>query len=98
MKSVTPLEVKLKEPSSSPTVNFVEADIQKQSVCEVSCDSRQEWSKREEKSITTKSSYNHIPDVDIDGLSEELCTIVRKILEEKSESFSITDDDVGAAE
>ena len=98
VKSVTPLEVKLKETSPSTTVNFVEANIQEQSVYEVSCDSCQEWSKGEVESNTSGNSYNHIPDVDIEGLSEEQRTIVREMLEEESESFSITDDDVGAAE
>ena len=98
VKSATPLEVNLKGTSSSTTVNSVEANIQEQSVYEVSCNSCQEWSKGEEESNTSENSYNHIPDVDIERLSEEQRTIERKMLEEESESFSKMDDDVGATE
>ena len=61
-------------------------------------DSCLEWSKGEAEFNISENRYDHIPDVDIEGLSEEQRTIVRKMLEEEAESFSKTDDDVGAAE
>ena len=98
VKSVTPLEVKLKGSSSSTTVNSGEANIQEQRVNEVSYDSCLEWSKGEAEFNISENRYDHNPDVDIEGLSEEQRTIVRKMLEEEAESFSKNDDDVGAAE
>ena len=48
--------------------------------------------------IQHQQKLTHIPDVDIYGLSEEQRIIVRKMLEEESESFSITNNDVGTVE
>ena len=71
-------------------MNSGEANIQEQRVNEVSCDSCPEFN-------TSENRYDHIPDVDIEGLSVEQRTILRKMLEEEAESFSKTGDDVGAA-
>ena len=98
VKSVTPLKVKLKGSSSSTTVNSAKANIQEQRVNEVSYNSCLEWSKGEAEFNISENQYDHIPDVDIEGLSEERRTIARKMLEEEAESFSKTDDDVAAAE
>ena len=61
-------------------------------------DSFQEWSKREKGFSTHEKPYNHSPDVDIEGLSEEQCAIVRKMIEEEAKSLSKTDGDVGTTE
>ena len=88
VKSVTPLEVKLKEENSpsihveeSPSVNMPEP-----------CANEGSYTTCEEQPC------NYIPDIDTDDLTEEQCLIVRKMLVEEAESFSKTDDDVGRAE
>ena len=88
VKSVTPLEVKLKEENSpsihveeSPSVNMPEPSAN-------------------EGSYTTceEQPCSYIPDIDTEDLTDEQCLIVRKMLVEEAESFSKTDDDVGRAE
>ena len=88
VKSVTPLEVKLKEENSpsihveeSPSVNMPEPSAN-------------------EGSYTTgeEQPCSYIPDIDTEDLTEEQRLIVVKMLVEEAESFSKTDDDVGRAE
>ena len=88
VKSVTPLEVKLKE-ESSPSIHVVEsptADMP-EPCANVGSDMTYE-----------EQSCSYIPDIDIGELTEEQRLIVRKMLLEEAESFSKTDDDVGKAE
>ena len=61
VKSVTPLDVKLKGSSSSTTVNSGEANIQEQRVNEVSYDSCLEWSKGEAEFNNSENRYDHNP-------------------------------------
>ncbi|KAL9964944.1 hypothetical protein ACROYT_G028661 [Oculina patagonica] len=88
VKSVTPLEVKLKEASSSSEhiAESSNADIGEQCMDEGGDNNWEE------------QSCSFIPDVDTEELTEEQRTIVRKMLVEEAESFSKTDDDVGRAE
>jgi len=84
VKSVTSLEVKLKEESSS-SIHVVEsptADMPEPCANE----------EHEEK------SWSYSPDIDTGELTEERRLVVGKMLLEEAESFSKTDDNVGRAE
>jgi len=88
VKSVTPLEVKLKE-ENSPSIHVEESpnvDMPEQCVNEGS------------NMTCEEQPCSYIPDIDTKDLTEEQRLIVRKMLAEEAESFSKTDDDVGRAE
>ena len=88
VKSVTPLEVKLKE-ENSPNVHVQESpnvDMPEQCVNECS------------NTTCEEQPCSYIPDTDTEDLTKEQRLIVRKMLAEEAESFSKTDDDVGRAE
>lgn len=88
VKSVTPLEVKLKE-EKSPSIHVEESpnvDMPEQCVNEGS------------NMTCEEQPCSYIPDIDTKDLTEEQRLIVRKMLAEEAESFSKTDDDVGRAE
>ena len=88
VKSVTPLEVKLKE-ESSPSIHVVEsptADMP-EPCANVGSDMTYE-----------EQSCSYIPDIDTRELTEEQGLIVTKMLLEEAESFPKRNDDVGKAE
>lgn len=98
MKSVTPLEVKRKETSTTTVVNSTNAGTQAQNRSE-SMDRTSVGKQAEQEGTKTEEyAHSHIPDVDAEGLSAEQKTTVRKMLEEEAESFSKTDEDIGRAE
>ena len=88
VKSVTPLEVKLKEENSFSIHVEEPQNVDMPEIC------------ANEGSFTTceEQSRSYIPDIDTEDLTEEQRLIVRKMLVEEAESFSKTDDDVGRAE
>ena len=88
VKSVTPLEVNLKE-ESSPSIHVVESPT---------ADMPEPCANGGRDMTYEKQPCSYIPDVDTVELTEEQRLIVRKILLEEAESFSKTDDDVGRAE
>ena len=96
VKSVTALEVKLKETPVATADGPSTVDISSESGSSSNCCTEQR--KEEEDFEIKKPPCSHIPSVDTEELSEEQKTIVRKMLEEEAESFSQTDDDVGCAE
>ena len=96
VKSVTPLEVKVKETPFPTADGPSTVDMSSESGRSSNCCTEQ--SKEEGDFEIKKLPCSHIPSVDTDELSEEQKTIVRKMLEEEAESFSQTDDDVGCAE
>ena len=99
VKSVTPLEVKVKETPFPTADGPSTVDMSSESGSSSNCCTEQ--SKEEGDFEIKKLPCSHIPSVDSEQLSEEqktIVTIVRKMLDEKEESFSQTDDDVGRAE
>ena len=85
VKSVTPLEVKLKEENSpsihveeSPSVNMPEP-----------CANEGNYTTCEDQPCS------YIPDIDTEDLTEEQCLILGKMVVEEAESFSKTEDDDG---
>ena len=88
VKSVTPLEVKLKEENSLSIHAEEPQNVDMPDIC------------ANEGSFTTceEQSRSYIPDIDTEDLTEEQRLIVRKMLVEEAESFSKTNDDVGRAE
>ena len=96
VKSVTALEVKLKETPVATADGPSTVDISSESGSSSNCCTEQR--KEEEDFEIKKPPCSHIPSVDTEELSEEQKTIVRKMLEQEAESFSQTDDDVGGAE
>ena len=99
VKSVTPLEVKVKETPFPTADGPSTVDMSSESGSSSNCCTEQ--SKEEGDFEIKKLPCSHIHSVDTEELSEEqktIVTIVRKMLDEKEESFSQTDDDVGRAE
>ena len=88
VKSVTPLEVKLKDESSS-SIHVVESPTA--DMPEPCADGGSDISYEEQR-------CSYIPVIDTEELTEEQRLVVRKMLLEEAESFSKTDDDVGRAE
>ena len=88
VKSVTPLEVKLKEELSA-SVNVVESQI---------TDMPEPPANQGSDMTYEEQPCSYIPDIDTEELTEDQRLIVRKMLLEEAESFSKTDDDVGRAE
>ena len=88
VKSVTPLEVKLKDESSS-SIHVVESPTA--DMPEPCADGGSDISYEEQPG-------SYIPDIDTGELTEEQRLVVRKMLLEEAESFSKTDDDVGRAQ
>ena len=88
VKSVTPLEVKLKEENSFSIHAEEPQNVDMPEIC------------ANEGHFTTceEQSRSYIPDIDTEDLTEEQRLIVRKMLVEEAESFSKTDYDVGRAE
>ena len=99
VKSVTPLEVKVKETPFPTADGPSTVDMSSESGSSSNCCTEQ--SKEEGDFEIKKLPCSHIHSVDTEELSEEqktIVTIVRKMLEEEEESFSQTDDDVGRPE
>ena len=94
VKSITPLEAKLKGTPVPTADGPSTVDMSSESGSSSNCCTEQ---RKEEEDFETKKP-SHIPSVDTEEISEEQKTIVRKILEEEAESFSQADDDVGQAE
>ena len=95
-KSVTPLEVKLKETPVPTTDGPSTVDTSGESGSSSNCCTEQ---RKEVEGFEIKQPpCSYIPSIDTEELSEEQKTIVRKMLEEEAEPFSQTDDDVGRAE
>ena len=88
VKSFTPLEVKLKDESSS-SIHVVESPAA--DMPEPCADGGSDISYEEQPG-------SYIPDIDTGELTEEQRLVLRKMLLEEAESFSKTDDDVGRAE
>ena len=88
VKSVTPLEVKLKE-DNSPSIHVEESP---------SVDMPEPFANEGSYTTCEEQPCSYIPDIDTEDLTQEQCFIVRKVLVEEAESFSKTDDDVGRAE
>ena len=88
VKSVTPLEEKLKEENSFSIHVEESRNVDMPEIC------------ANEGSYTTceEQSRSCIPDIDNEDLTEEQRLIVRKMLVEEAEAFSKTVDDVGRAE
>ena len=88
VKSVTPLEVKLKE-ANSPSEHVAESP---------NADIPEQFTDGGGNKNCAEQLCSHIPDVDTEELTEEQRTVARKMLIEEAASFSKTDDDVGCAE
>ena len=84
VKSVTPLEVKLKE-KSSPSIHVVKSPT---------ADMPEPRANRGSDMTYEEQPCGYIPVIDTGELTEEQRLIVRKMLLEEAESFSKTDDDV----
>ena len=88
VKSVTPLEVKLKE-ENSPSIHVEESS---------NVDMPEQCANEGSNTTCEEQQCSYIPDIDTEDLTKEQRLIVRKMLAEEAESFSKTDDDVGRAE
>ena len=89
VKSVTPLEVKVKETPFPTADGPLTVDMSSESGNSSNCCTEQ--SKEEGDFEIKKLPCSHIHSVDTEELSEEqktIVTIVRKMLEEEEESFS----------
>ena len=95
VKSVTPLEVKLKETPVPTADGPSTVDTSGESGSSSNCCT--EKRKEVEGFEIKQPPCSYIPSIDTDKLSEEQKTTVMKMLEE-AESFSQTDHDVGQAE
>ena len=87
LKSVTPLEVKVKE-ENSPSIYVDESR---------NIDMPQRVNEGS-NTACEEQPCSYIPDIDNEDLTEEQRLIVRKMLAEEAESFSKTEGDVGRAE
>ena len=88
VKSVTPLEVKLKEEDSLSIHVEEPQNVDMPEIC----------ANEGTYTICEGQSRSYITDIDTEDLTGEQRLIVRKMLVEEAESFSKTDDDVGRAE
>ena len=88
VKSVTPLEVKLKEENSFSIHVEEPHNVDMSEIC----------ANKGSFTACEEQSRSYIPDIDTEDLTEVQRLIVRKMLVEEAESFSKIDDDVGRAE
>ena len=88
VKSVSPLEVKLRE-ENSPSIHVEESP---------NVDMPEQCANEGSNNTCEEQPSSYIPNIDTEDLTDEQRLIIRKMLAEEAESFSKTDDDVGKAE